>query len=800
MQNFLSSELVALFGNLPMPVAVVDLATSAILFLNPGFVETTGYTRADLPDIETWAKRFYPDPAYRAEVMLQWDDAVAERRGTGKVKPPREFPMVDAFGRTRAMLFGFALHGDIVVITLQDVTDLRATEAELAAERRRNEQTAYALTENMPAGAYTMVLRPGAEMAEFAFLSRRFLEMLELTREEAVGDPSTVFSRVHPEDHAGWLKKNAEAFARKAPFSGEARIIAHGETRWIRAESVPRDLEDGTTIWEGFIVDVTELKEAERRLREVIDAARGYTWKLDLRTKRLLIDRHWSAAEGSVLDDASASLDCWLEGVHPEDAPAIRAGLEALLSGAQERVSVTYRRRQDGDRWRWLQIHGGVGARDAGGKPAIISGVSFDITDEMAERARAEEEQAQLREDLQRAQQRDTVAQVAGGVAHDINNLIAVVAGTAEMMARQADGQPQMQDGLERILRTVGMARELVTNLGALVRHNRSREMHDLARLLRHGMDLLGSRRLARHAVRLELPKDPVSVWADPTELAQVIVNLALNACDSGTEDRPAKVVMKVLPAGTPLPDRRPDAGDLPPPGLPMSVFTISDTGNGITEEVRAGMFRPNFTTKGGHGTGLGLPIVSTVLLGNNAALWVETMPGHGTTMTVGWPAAPSSAGVAAGVPRSERWAERWAAASPELLNGLTVLVVDDRADVAEVLGAMLESAGAEAACVSDPLEAARVLAEEPALWSALVTDLHMDGMDGRALARHAAALVPPVPVVLVTARPDALGEGAGAEFAAILSKPVSGTQLTRAVRAAFDGRAAGAGRSPSGG
>ena len=102
-------------------------------------------------------------------------------------------------------------------------------EAAVEAERRENKQTAFALTENMPAGAYTMVLRPGAELAEFAFVSKQFLHMLELTPEEAAGDPMAVFSRVHPEDRPHWLKINAEAFARRQPFSGEARIVANGE-------------------------------------------------------------------------------------------------------------------------------------------------------------------------------------------------------------------------------------------------------------------------------------------------------------------------------------------------------------------------------------------------------------------------------------------------------------------------------------------------------------------------------------------------------------------------------------------
>jgi len=112
---------------------------------------------------------------------------------------------------------------------------------------------------------------------------------------------------------------------------------------------------------------------------------------------------------------------------------------------------------------------------------------------------------------------------------------------------------------------------------------------------------------------------------------------------------------------------------------------------------------------------------------------------------------------------------------------------------VAEVLADMLEAAGAVAVAISDPEEAAQVLSEAPEVWSALVTDLHMAAMDGRALARHARTLSPPVPAVLVTARPETLGEVPVPEFAAVLPKPVTAAQLARAVRTAADGKRAGA-------
>jgi PAS domain S-box-containing protein len=771
----------ALLGTLPVPMVVHELGDGArVRFVNPSFTAAFGYTLADVPSVAAWAERAYPNPDYRRAVIARWWDEIKARQATNTVASPGEYRIIDKAGRSRDVVIGFALQGNLVIVTFQDLTPTRVAEAALEAERRENEQTAFALTENMPAGAYTMVLRPGAQLAEFAFVSKQFLRMLDLTPEEAAGHPMTGFSRVHPEDRPHWLKINAEAFTKRQPFSGEARILVNGETRWIRAESLPRELDDGSVIWEGILVDIDDLKRTEQKLKTVLEAARAYTWQRDLITRRSEFDPHWAAFAGHRPNERDMPSDEWIRTVHPDDLAQVRAAVAALEAGAVEQQILTYRRRLCNGEWIWLQVHAGVSARDADGTPTALSGVSFDITAEMTARAQAQEEQAQLREELQRAQQRDTVAQVAGGVAHDLNNLIAVVAGTVELLEMRAVGQPGLLGGLERIRRSVGMARDLIAGLGGLIRPELPRERQDLGMLLRNAVDLLGQRRIARHGVRIELSEAGQTVWANPTEVAQVVVNLAINACDAGAPERPATVTLAILPPGTFPPSRAPDAGFPPPPGVPMAFFTINDTGTGISDEVRARMFWPDFGTKSKAGIGLGLPIVSSILQTNRAALWVDSVPGRGTTMTVAWPAAaPADASQ-----RARNATVPVAAAPPaELLRDLNVLVVDDLPDVAEVLAEMLEGAGAATVTLSDPEEAAEALSAAPGFWSALVTDLHMEGIDGRELARHAGTVSPPVPVVLVTARPDTLGDAPASEFAAILSKPVTATRLARTVR-----------------
>lgn len=163
------------------------------------------------------------------------------------------------------------------------------------ASPRELQRTAYELTENIPVGTYTMVLRPGETLAHFSFISTRFLELTGLTRERARADPLEALRCVHPEDYDRWIKINAEAFANRAPFYGETRVVPReGEIRWVSAESIPCELADGTIVWEGVLIDITRQKMAEAEIQkthQALLAAEIERSRLDER-RQLLEDIH----------------------------------------------------------------------------------------------------------------------------------------------------------------------------------------------------------------------------------------------------------------------------------------------------------------------------------------------------------------------------------------------------------------------------------------------------------------------------------------------------------------------------
>lgn len=139
--------------------------------------------------------------------------------------------------------------------------------ADPTTARERIEHTAFELTENIPIGTYTLVLPPGGTIPHFHFMSKRFVELSGVDREALARDAMVGFSALHPEDYERWLNLNLQAVASKQAFRGEARFISRGQIRWIAAESIPRALPDGSTVWEGVTVDITPQKEAEAQAR-----------------------------------------------------------------------------------------------------------------------------------------------------------------------------------------------------------------------------------------------------------------------------------------------------------------------------------------------------------------------------------------------------------------------------------------------------------------------------------------------------------------------------------------------------
>lgn len=226
-----------------------------------------------------WLARLHPDdvPAVRAAVQaLECGDmdhhTLLYRRqiddGTWVwLRVHAEVSERDAAGTPTALSgVSFDVTGEIEQRNQSDSLNLELRD-ELFDAQAALERTAYEITENIPVGTYTMVLMPGDDLAQFRFMSRRFLEITGLDEEQARADPMIGFTCVHPDDYDVWVQKNTHAFVHRTPFREETRLLVQGEIRWVVAESIPRLRDDGVWIWEGVIQDITSQKLSEQAVR-----------------------------------------------------------------------------------------------------------------------------------------------------------------------------------------------------------------------------------------------------------------------------------------------------------------------------------------------------------------------------------------------------------------------------------------------------------------------------------------------------------------------------------------------------
>lgn len=390
------------------------------------------------------------------------------------------------------------------------------------------------------------------------------------------------------------------------------------------------------------------------------------------------------------------------------------------------------------------------------------------IARDVTARKNAMREQTLLREQLQIAQSRQLVAQLASGLAHDVANTLAVIAQVLETVKLSQDGPGALAIG--RIEAAVAQAQTLVRDLSQLGRRNAQPSVIDLRPLVRQAADLLrpGLRSGAR--LTLDLPDDPVEIRGDATSVMQVLLNLLLNARDSLCvgSDATRRITARARPCMVPDPAPGMRVGYLLP-GQSYALLEISDTGEGMTPARVDAMFNPYFSTKGKDGIGLGLSIVADIVVTALGGIAVQSQPGRGTTLQVYWPC-----------PHAQPERDASALPATPALRGRTILLVDDDDIALQHMAQALSAAGAEVASCITPADALDALGADPEGWELVVTDMDMGLMSGVELGRKLRKIRADLPIVLVTGGDigQTVASDRGKEFAFVLRKPVSETAL----------------------
>jgi PAS domain S-box-containing protein len=433
--------------------------------------------------------------------------------------------------------------------------------------------------------------------------------------------------------------------------------------------------------------------------------------------------------------------------VEERDALALRL---AELSTPGAVVSAVCRvrgaRGHEGESWQhWTFSAIGDAERESGDAVREIQGVGRDVTDQRRRESALVEREEQLRQ----SQKMEAVGQLAGGIAHDFNNLLTTVLASADMVLDQIGHSAPIREDIEEIrqaaLRAATLTRQLLTfsrkQVVAATTVDLNALVGELGKMLRR---LIGE----EIELSMRLRAEESTVHADRGLLEQVVINLAVNARDAMPEG--GRLTIETGRILVPEP-----TGATPPAALPGNavlapgayvVLTVSDTGHGMAEAVKARIFEPFFTTKEqGRGTGLGLATVYGIVRQCRGTISVTSEPGHGSTFRILLPFAVSSPAPPArttpvSLPRVSE----------------TVLLVDDEDTVRRIARRVLEADGYSVLSAADPHEALSIATRREPIH-VLLTDVVMPGMSGPKLAQRLRALRPEMRVVYMSGYPDSV-------------------------------------------
>ncbi len=390
---------------------------------------------------------------------------------------------------------------------------------------------------------------------------------------------------------------------------------------------------------------------------------------------------------------------------------------------------------------------------------------------ELRQRRDRDRELRQKQEELVRAQKMEAVARLAGGIAHDFNNLLSVILGFADVLERRLPNEPRLRGPAGQIRMAAERAALLTRQLLGFSRNEVPQpQVLELNRVV-SGVHQMLERVIGEDVeLRLRLGDGFGPVFADPGQVEQVVMNLAVNARDA--MPRGGVLDLETAPA------RLLDGGGVERPAV---RFTVTDTGTGIAPEVMARLFEPFFTTKGAaKGTGLGLPTVQGIVKHLGGRLDVETEPGKGTAFHVIVPCVDAPVVQADARPRE----------APPLSQGKeTILLVEDEPAVRALLGEVLQEAGYRVHEAGTARAAEAEYAAHPRI-DLVLTDVVLPDRNGRELYESLAAKEPGLRVLFMSGYTDddVLKQGLP-EGIPFVRKPMRPDELLRMIRKVLERR-----------
>ncbi len=597
------------------------------------------------------------------------------------------------------------------------LSDQVATQKAMAG-LMESEERLRKLSDNLPGGmVYQIDTGSSKQERRFTYVSAGVRSLHEISPQDAIADASLIYRQLSEESRKLVSDNEAAALAEMKPFHAEVLMnLPSGKQRWRMLTSGPRRLPSQHLVWDGVEVDITERRQAEEdliRFRFMVDHARQEAFLVEPDGQVVYVNRAAAQSLGYTVEEM---LKMRVSDFDPLFGPAFHQHFEDLNTPHQSPPFETVHVAKDGRKIpkEMLSSRFQIGGHD------YVCAFGQDLTD----RKKAEEERSKLQEQLQHAQKMDSIGRLAGGVAHDFNNMLQTIMGNVEMALDQVVPDHPIHGELVEIYKATERSTNLIRQLLAFARKQTVEpKVLDLNETIEGMLKML--RRLIGE--NIELVWTPASdLWPfkiDPSQIDQILANLCVNARDAITGA--GKVAISTANITLTPADCENQPGYVPGQYIQL---VLRDNGCGMDAETRSRLFEPFFTTKEmGKGTGLGLATVYGIVRQNNGFINVQSRPGEGTTFTI---FLPRYTGEKEHPPVQPAQGQ-----APAQGASTTVLLVEDDPAILALVKNILETQGHKVLSAGTPgeiLELARRQTEEISL---LITDVIMPGMNGLELA-----------------------------------------------------------------
>ncbi len=671
-----------------------------------------------------------------------------------------------------ALLSGTIITVDLkpcFISVIHDITNLKKIEQDL----RQREKESRDIIEDAP---YGIVIHKNGIIQ---YVNPAAVKIIRYTNsQEAIGEK--LLDRVHPDSRPLVIERiKLQAMdGRILPTVEEKLLRRDGETCYAEVTTVVGTFMGERAVF-AFFADITErrlaeaaLSDSESKLREAQRIAHIGNWELDICNDRLT----WSDEIFSIFElDRSrfgASYEFFLDTIHPEDREAVNNAFENSLE-THKQYEITHRLLMPDGRIKHVHEQCETYYDDKG-RPVRSVGTVQDIT----ARINIEEEKEKFAERFRQIQKMESLGTLAAGVAHDFNNILAIVLGFTELINLKVetgkfDDIPKHVKGI----RTASLrAKDLVKQILTFSRQaDTVREPVDIGSVIKESVAFLTALLPASITIKQDIPDSRIVVNADPTQVHQIIMNIFSNAAYAiGDRSGTINIRLEEMAADKNTPDQAGTA-----PGEKYLRIIISDTGCGISQEVMSRIFDPFFTTKErGSGTGMGLSVVHGIITDMGGIISVSSDPGKGTTFSILLPQLDN-----------DRFRERPVISTISRGQG-HILLIDDEEMILITGSGILRQMGYDVTTSECGKKATEIFSENPGKFNCVITDMMMPGMNGLEVSRILKKIRPDIPVILSTGfNPKiSLEELGAAGITEMVLKPMVAAEISEAVKRVISG------------